>query len=62
MCFNGVAYTYKIYDHLYDRITRKIADQVDVRGDDYKTEKRCLIRTTYRNINIWFETSKHFFY
>ena len=51
---------YNIYDHLYDRIMRTIADQVDVSGDYYKMEQRSLIWTTYRKINIWFETLKHF--
>ena len=31
---NGGAYTYKRYDHLYDRIMRTISDQVDKNGDD----------------------------
>ena len=34
LCLNGGAYTYKIYDNLYDRIMRTIADQVNVSGDD----------------------------
>ena len=29
-------------------------------GDEHKMEKRRLIWTTYRNINIWFENLKHF--
>ena len=53
---NGGAYTYKRHDHLYDRMMRTIADQVDASGDEYKMEQRLLIWTTYRNINIWFET------
>ena len=38
---------------------RKIADQVDVSGDDYKMEQRHFIWTMYRNINIWFEKLKN---
>ena len=34
LCLNGGTYTYKRYDHIYDRIMRTIADQVDVSGDD----------------------------
>ena len=34
LCLNGGKYTYKRHDHLYDRITRTISDQVDVSGDD----------------------------
>jgi len=56
LCLNGGAYAYKRYDHLYDRIMRTIADKVDVNGDDYKMEQRRLIWTTYKNMNIWFET------
>ena len=36
LCLNGGAYKYKKYDHLSDSIMRKIADQVDVSGDEYK--------------------------
>ena len=60
LCLNGGAYTYKIHDHLYDRMMRTIADQVDVSGDEYKMEQSRLIWTTYRNINIWFVTSIFF--
>ena len=34
LCSNDGAYTYKRHNHLYDRITWKISDQVDVSGDD----------------------------
>ena len=60
LCLNGCAYIYKIFDHIYYCIMRKIADQVDVSGDEYKMDQRRLIWTTYRNIKIWFETLKYF--
>ena len=60
LCLNGSAYTYKRCDHLYDCIMRKIADKVDVSGDDYNMEQSCFIWNMYRSINIWFETLKHF--
>ena len=60
LCLNGGVCKYKRCDHIYDRIIRKISDQVDVSGDGYKMKQRRLIWTTYRNINIWFETLKRF--
>ena len=60
LCLNGGAYKYKRHDRLYGRMMRTIAYQVDVSGDEYKMEQRRLIWTMYRNINIWFETLKHF--
>ena len=35
---------------------RTITDQVDMSGDDYNMDQTRLIWTTYRDINIWFET------
>ena len=61
LCLDGGAYTYKRYDNFYDRIMRTIYYQIDVSGDDYKMEQRRLIWTTYRNINICFETYKNVF-
>ena len=61
LCLNNGAYMYKRYDHLYDHLMRKISDKFHVSGDDYKTEQMRLICTTYRNINIWFITLRHFF-
>lgn len=58
LCLNNGPYEYKRYDHLFDRIMRKIADKVDVSGDDYKIGQRCLACTTYTN--ILFEALKRF--
>ena len=54
-------YKFKRYDHLYDRIMEAIADKISVNSGDFKMEQRRLIWTTYSNINIWFDTLKHFF-
>jgi len=38
-----------------------IADILCVSSNDCKVEQQRLEWTTYNNINIWFETLKHFF-
>ena len=61
LCLEKSSYKFKRYDHLYDRIMEAIADKINVNSGDFKMEQRRLIWTTYSNINIWFDTLKHFF-
>ena len=38
LCLDVGEYKYQIYDHLYNRMMRKITDQVDASDDNYKME------------------------
>jgi len=58
VCMHGGNYMYKRIYHLYDRLMMRISDKIG--SNDYKVEQRHLEWTTYTNINIWFETLKHF--
>ena len=59
-CIAGGNYAYKRIDHLFDRLMKLIADQIVVTSNDFRMEQRRLEWTTHSNINIWFETLKHF--
>ena len=46
---------------VYDRMMNRLGDKIEVNDHNSVVEQRRLEWTTWSNINVWFDTLKHFF-